>query len=217
MKNLIIIGARGYGRAAYDIARSMSTYGVEFTIKGYLDDNANALEGYMNYPPILSSVENYDIQPDDVFACALGDVRFKEKYIRMILDKGGTFFNIIHPTVSIGNNTKIGEGVIIAFGTQIDSDVTIGNFCNIQANAIIGHDTIIGNWCMIDCFAFTGGFVRIGSRVTLHTRATIIPKLEVGDNAIINACSLCIRKVKPGSVMLGNPAKELIVPQNKHI
>lgn len=215
MKHLLIIGARGYGRGACDIAKSMSSYGKEFDIKGFLDDKIDALATYDNYPPIIDSVENYKVQPDDVFACALGDVKYKKKYIQMILEKGGTFFSLIHSSASIGNNTKIGEGVIIGYGTQIDCDVTIGDFCNVQTNAVIGHDSVLGDWCMIDCFAFTGGFAKIGEGVTMHTRATVIPKLEVGDYATINACSLCIRNVKPGSIMLGNPAKELIIPRIK--
>lgn len=214
MKNLIIIGARGYGRGACDIAKSMSSYGIDFVIKGFLDDKTDALDGYVNYPPIIDSVENYEIQPNDVFACALGDVQFKQKYIKLILDKGGTFLNLIHSNASIGNNAKIGKGVIIGYGTQIDCDVVIGDFCNIQTNAVIGHDTVVCDWCMIDCFAFTGGFAKLGEGVTLHTRATVIPKLKIGDYATVNAGSCCIRDVKPGSVMMGNPAKELLIPKS---
>lgn len=213
MKNLLIIGARGYGRGVCDIARSMPGYGSEFIIKGFLDDKKDALDGYSDYPPIIDSVEHYEIQDDDVFTCALGDVRYKKKYVQIILNKGGEFYNVIHSSASIGHNTVIGKGVIIGYGTQIDCDVTIGDFCNIQTNAVIGHDCHVGDWCMIDCFAFTGGFAKIGEGVTLHTHSTIIPRLEVGDYAIVNAGSLCIRKVKPNSVMLGNPAKELIIPQ----
>lgn len=217
MKNLLIIGARGYGRGVCDIARSMPGYGKDFSIKGFLDDKSDALDGYNGYPPIIDSVEHYDIQDGDVFACALGDVKYKKKYIQIILSKGGEFYNIIHSSASVGQNTKIGKGVIIGYGTQIDCDVTIGDFCNIQTNAVIGHDSRIGDWCMIDCFAFTGGFAKIGEGVTLHTHSTIIPKLEVGDYAVINAGSLCIRKVKPYSVMLGNPAKELLVPKSNKL
>ena len=215
MKNLIIIGARGYGRGVFDIASSMSGYGDSFSIKGFLDDNFEVLNEYPNYPPILSSVEDYIIEPNDVFVCALGDVKYKQKYVNLILQKGGDFFTVIHPSAFIGNNTKIGKGCVIGYNAQIDCDVTIGDFVNIQTNAVVGHDSVIGDWAMLDCFVFTGGFVKIGEGVTLHTRATIVPKLQVGDYAVINACTLCIRKVKPNSVMLGNPAKELLIPQVK--
>ena len=89
MKHLLIIGARGYGREVYNYALKSIGYGIDFDIKGYLDDNANALDGYEGYPPILSSVEKYEIQKNDVFLCALGEVKWKQHYVQIILEKGG--------------------------------------------------------------------------------------------------------------------------------
>lgn len=215
MKYLLIIGARGYGRGTYDIARSMKSYGIDFVVKGYLDDKKDALDGYDNYPPIISSVEDYIIEKDDVFVCALGDVKYKEKYTNIILAKGGEFMTLIHSSASIGNNVIIGKGCIIGYNTQIDCDVVIGDFVNIQTDVIVGHDSRIGNWTIMDCFSFTGGFVNVGSRCTLHTGAIVIPKLNIGDNSIINVGSVVIRNVREGSTMMGNPAKEFYFPQNK--
>ncbi len=215
MKHLIIIGARGYGRDTYDIARDMHSCGVTFDIKGYLDDKSDALDNYPNYPPILDSVEHYAVQPDDVFVCALGDVHYKKKYVEIVLEKGGEFFNIIHPSAHIGNNLKIGQGCIIGYNAQIDCDVTLGNFVNIQTSAVIGHDSIVGDWSILDSFTFMGGGARLGESVTLHTSAIIVPHKEVGNNATINAGSVVIRNVKDGAIMMGNPAKELLVPNIK--
>ena len=213
MKHLLIIGARGYGRGLYDIASDMPGYGVEFDIKGYLDDKNDALKEYPNYPPIIDSVENYQIQEKDVFACALGDIKYKKHYVKQILNKGGEFMNIIHPSAHIGNNCKMGRGCIIGYNAQIDCDTQLGDFVNIQTNAVVGHDTKIGDWCMLDCFTFTGGFVSIGNEVTMHTRSTVVPRLTVGDNATLNAGAIVIRNVKAGSVMMGNPAKVLLFPK----
>lgn len=213
MKHLIIIGARGYGRGTYDIARSMVTYQKEFDIKGFLDSKSDALDGYENYPPILGAVETYEIQPDDVFVCALGDVKWKKHYASIILNKGGEFMNVIHPSVFFGGNVKIGKGCIIAYQSQIDCDVKIGDFVNIQCNVVVGHDSEVGSWSMLDCFTFMGGFSSIGESVTMHTRATLIPKLHVGDNAMINAGSIVIRNVKEGTTVMGNPAKETLIPK----
>lgn len=213
MKHLLIIGARGYGRGAYDIARSMPSYGKEFIVKGFLDDKYDALDGYPNYPPIISGVEDYLIQEDDVFACALGDVKYKEKYVRMILDKGGDFFTLIHSSVNIGTNVLIGKGCIIANNTQIDSDAKVGDFVNIQMNVVVGHDSIIEDWSIMDCFTFTGGYAHVGKRCTIHTGSIIIPKIIIGDNCVVNAGSVVIRKIADGKVVMGNPAKELFIPK----
>jgi len=212
MKHLLIIGARGYGRGLYDIASSMVEFGSSFDIKGYLDDKEDALDGYHNYPNIIDSVENYCIQPDDVFACALGDVKYKKKYVEIIKNKGGHFMTIIHPSAHIGNNCQMGEGVIVGYNAQIDCDTVIGNFVNIQTNVVVGHDSKIGNWCILDCFTFTGGFVTIEDEVTMHTGSVVIPRLKIGKGATLNVGSVVIRNVSEDSVMMGNPAKELHFP-----
>ncbi|HJY11908.1 MAG TPA: hypothetical protein VJ304_03925, partial [Flavobacterium sp.] len=87
MKNLIIIGARGYGREVCGLARQCSGYNTEYIIKGFLDDKLDALNGFDNYPDIISSVENYEIQENDVFVCALGSVQWKKHYVEIILSK----------------------------------------------------------------------------------------------------------------------------------
>ena len=215
MKQLLIIGARGYGRGVYDIARAMPSYGNEFEVKGFLDDKFDALDSYTNYPPIISSVESYKIQKDDVFVCALGDVSYKKKYVSIILEKKGTFFTIIHPSAHLGNNVKMGIGCIIGYNSQIDCDVVLGNFVNIQTNVVVGHDSTIEDWSIMDCFSFTGGFVHVGQSVTIHTGAKILPHRILGNNSIINAGSIVIRDVKEGATVMGNPAKELLIPKIK--
>lgn len=213
MKHLLIIGARGYGRHTHDLAKSMENHGVDFVIKGFLDDKADALACYDNYPPIISSVESYVVQKDDVFVCALGDVKSKIKYVNIIANKGGHFFSIIPNSVKIGTNAVIGEGCIIGSNSVIDCDVSIGNYVCIQENVLLGHDIVVGNNCMIDSFSFAGGFTQIGENVTIHTASVIVPKITIGDNAIINAGSVVIRNVKSYSIVMGNPAKELLVPK----
>ena len=52
---LIIIGAGGMGRTLYDMAQESIGYKTEFVIKGFIDDNVNALDGFIDniYPSII--------------------------------------------------------------------------------------------------------------------------------------------------------------------
>ena len=207
MKNLIIIGARGYGREVYNWATQCTEYGKEWNIKGFLDDKRNALDE-MGYPvPIINSVEDYEIETGDVFICALGDVSFKRKYIQLILDKGGEFINIIHPTAILNNFSKIGIGIIICPFASISNEVTLGNFVTIQGYSALGHDTIVGSRCHLNAYSFMGGYAILEEEVTLHTRATILPGLKVGKGAVVGAGSIVIKNVKAGTTVFGNPAK----------
>lgn len=209
MKNLIIIGARGFGREYYNGLKLRDDYGKNFVIKGFLDDKYDALSTFKGYAPILSSVEDYVIEPGDVFTCALGDPYYRKKYVDIIKEKGGSFFSIISSKSIIHPNAQIGEGVMISAFCSISSDTKIGDFTTIHPFCNIGHDAEIGEYCEIESYTFMGGGSCIGNHVTLHTRATILPHVKVGNGAIVGAGSIVLRNVKEGITVFGNPAKKV--------
>lgn len=209
MKNLLIIGARGFGREVYALALESTGYGNEFKVKGFLDDKVDALQEYNGYPLVIDSVEHYKIEVDDVFICALGDVVYKKKYVEIILSKGGNFINLIHRSAFIGQNTIMGEGCIVCRNVCISCDVQIGNYVSFQPYTVIGHDVIIGEYCHLNTYAFMGGFSVLEDMVTMHTHAVLVPHIKAERNSIIGASSVAIRKVKAGTTVYGNPAVQL--------
>lgn len=209
MKNLIIIGARGLGREYYNGIIQDINYGKEAIIKGFLDDKKDALFGFTNYHPILSSVEDYEIEKGDVFICALGNPIYRKKYIDIILAKDGEFINLINNKSIIHANAKIGKGVLISPFCTISSDVIIGDFTIIHPFCNLGHDAQIGEYCSVESYTFMGGFSKTGNNVTLHTRSTILPHIEVGDNSIVGAGSVVIRNVKENTTVFGVPARKI--------
>lgn len=207
MKDLIIIGARGFGREVCNIARQCREWNMEWKLKGFLDDKSTSLDDYPGYPPILGPVETYDIQPDDVFVCALGEVNYKYHYVNLIKRRGGVFIDLIHPSAIIYSNTTIGEGIIAGPFTYISSDCKIGNFVTVQPFTVVGHDVTIGNYCHINVGVFIGGFVKIGNFTTLHSGSNILSRLKIGNNVTVGTGSTVIRKVSDKSTVFGNPAK----------
>lgn len=210
MKNLIIIGARGFGREIYNVATQTKEYNTKWIIGGFLDNKEDALDGFKGYPPILSSVEDYEVQENDLFICALGDIKYKKKYVSLILGKGGKFTNIIHPTSIININVKLGIGIIICPFTYISNDVTIGNFTTIQTHSAIGHDVQIGDYCQINALTFLGGFAEIEEGVTLNPGSGVVPRGNIGENTVVGINSTVLKNTKPNSTVYGNPAKEIL-------
>lgn len=206
MKNLLIIGARGFGREIYNLALESIGYETEFIIKGFLDDKKKALDGYEGYPPIINSVENYTVQADDVFVCALGDVIYKKQYVDILQTKKGHFINLIHRSATIGKNTKMGMGCIVCRNVNISCDITIADFVTFQPFVTIGHDAVIGNYCHLNTYSFMGGFSQLEDMVTLHTGAILLPHVKVEKGAVVGASSVAVRKVKSGTTVYGNPA-----------
>ncbi len=209
MKQLLIIGARGWGREIYNMLPHCKGYGTEYVVKGFLDDKADALDGMPGYPPIIDSVEHYEPQKNDVFTCAMGDAHWKKHYAEIVLQKGGKFINIIHETVNLGRNTTIGQGCIVFDQVGISCEIKIGSFVTFQTYSIVGHDAKIGDYCHLGTRSFMGGGAVLGDVTTIQTNSIILPHVKVGKGCMVGAGAVVIKKVRDGDTVYGNPAKVL--------
>ena len=207
MKNLLIIGAGGCGRDIYNFTTECDGFNKEFVVKGFLDDNLDSLKGYVGFPPILDTIKKYEPQPNDVFICAMGHVASKKKCVELILEKGGRFMTLIHPSANVAPDAKIGTGCIVMQQATIGSTAVIGDFVLVQISAIVGHDAKVGNYSRLDCLSVMVGGTELQEEVTVHTAAVINHKVVVGKQAQVGACSLVIRNVKQGTTVFGNPAR----------
>lgn len=211
MKHLIILGAGGMGRQVLSFAESCNGYGKEYDIKGFLDDNLEAMKDFPSYPPVLGTVDGYQIEEDDVFFNSIGDIQSKKRCIQKILDKGGEFLTLIHPTAQVSSGAKIGKGCMIAAKVGVGVETEIGDFCLVQSNATIGHDVHVGDFCRIDCNVVLIAGVKLDDGVCIHTSSVINHNVHIGENAMVGALSFVIRNVKPGTSVQGNPARRIII------
>lgn len=211
MKHLLIIGARGFGREIYRTFVNTTPYlHGEIDVKGFLDDKSDALDGLNgDWPPIVGSVEAYEIQKDDVFFCALGDSLWRKHYAELIESKGGHFITIIHGSALVSPFASIGEGCCIGAFTCISPNVTVGKHVMIQAYDDLGHDVVIGDYASIESYVFLGGYAKVGESSTMHTKSSIIPHKSVGKGCVVGFGSVVMRNFKDGDHVFGNPAIRL--------
>lgn len=208
MRNLVIIGAGGMGRTIYDMARENPAYEHEYVIKGFIDDNLCSLDVFENYPPVIGKISDYIVQPEDLFICSIGG-NSRKACMESIINRGGEFFTMIHPTSRIGTNVHIGKGCYIGAFTTIAADAYIDDYNFIQSHTIIGHDVIIGKWNRIDSYVMCVGGIKVGEGCMIHTNAVLNHNVEIGDGAHIGACSFVVNKVEAGATVFGNPARRL--------
>jgi acetyltransferase-like isoleucine patch superfamily enzyme len=73
----------------------------------------------------------------------------------------------------------------------------------------VGHDARIGSYCQLSSYSDVTGHVQLADEVFMGSHASILPSVSVGDRAVVGAGSVVISKVKPGTTVMGVPAKPL--------
>lgn len=211
MKNLLIVGARGWGREVFQaIRKTQEVQDGIITIKGFLDSKSDALEGLRGcFPPIICSPEEYIVQPNDVFFVAMGDPQWRAYYAQLMEEKGGHFYTYISPMSQVQETAIIGEGSFISQWCFVSDNVTIGKHVVIHTFASLGHDSKVKDYGTLLTSAFLGGGAEVGVGSQMSPKSMIIPHKRIGDRVIVGAGSVVMRNFGDDISVFGNPAKKL--------
>ena len=210
MKDLIIVGAGGFGRDLYYIIKESIGYNIDYTILGYLDDNIDSMKDYLDYPKYIGKISTHKVSENQIFICSVANVIHKVKIIESLVTKGAIFINIIHSTARIAKSAKLGTGSIIGPLVSIGADSRIQNHCILQTGVIIGHDAIVGEYSRIDNYSILVAGVVLEKFCTIHSNSVINANVKIKEKAIVGACSFVIKNVESGITVFGNPARRLL-------
>lgn len=206
MKHLLIIGAGGFGREVFGVAREATGYGTAFDVKGFLDAKADALAGFAGYPPVVGDPATYVPEADDVFITALGSIAARRRCATAIEAKGGRFISVIHRSVFLGPNVIVGDGCYLAPGVSLTADVRLGRHTDVFHNTSIGHDTTTGDYVHVYAQCAIGGAVRLADGVSVYPGSVVVPRRTIGADAVVGAGSTVFLNVPAGVTVHGNPA-----------
>lgn len=208
MRDIVIIGAGGFGREVKCLIEAINTTQQKYNIVGFIDDSIEVGTEVHQYKVIggLNHLISMKSKPEVVIA--VGHPPTKKTIYDKIKDY--TFPSLIHPSVSMnGTNLSIGKGVIICQGTIITCDIKISDFVTLNLACTIGHDTIIGAFSSCMPGVNISGEVIMKDAVYIGTGATIINQLEIGENTIIGAGALVSKTLPSNCTAVGVPAKPI--------
>lgn len=209
MKSVFIVGAGGFGRELLAWCMHDPTYGRDWHVRGFIDDDPNALNGYGIPLGVTSNVSAYTPSSTDELLCAIGRPSVKREVVTRLKAKGALFRKYVHPTVVQGARVNLGEGIVLCPGVVLTSDITLGEFVMINCGASAGHDVCVGAYSTISGHCDLTGYVNLGKEVFMGSGARVIPNRTIGDRAIVGAGSTVIMNVAAGSTVMGSAAKRL--------
>ena len=201
-QKLIIVGARALGRNVCNYARDAG-----FDVVGFLDDKADALDGFVGYPPVLGTVEAWRVSLDDRFVCAIGDSKARAMYTLLIEKRGGVFVSVIHPMAYIGPNVKIGDGCIVCPFAVVDCDLAMGRHVIANVHALVSHDCVIDDFVTLSPGVHLGGRTEIRREAFLGIGVSTIPGVKIGEGSIVAASACVTKDVSDRVLVAGVPAE----------
>jgi sugar O-acyltransferase (sialic acid O-acetyltransferase NeuD family) len=207
-KSLYLIGAGDLGREIESWLELLPNFHHNWVIKGYLDQNPNALKNYPSEYKVLGDPLNFEFNKEDFIAICLTNPADKQHIIEEIKGKVN-FFSYIAPNTIMGKYVNLGTGVIVCPNSCISTNVTLEDFVFINAGTQIGHDCKLGAYSSLMAHVDLGGKVQIGQKVFMGTKSNIIPGVKVTDNVTIGTGSIVVHDIKTSGTYFGNPAKRL--------
>ena len=208
MKNLIIIGASGFGREVAWLVERINAREETWNLMGFIDDNPEIQGRVINGYKVLGTTSDVASFQDCFFVCAVGASATRKKIIEK-LPVGTKFATVIDPTVELSSLVEIGEGSIICAHTIITVNITIGKHVIINLDCTVGHDAVLQDFVTLYPSVNVSGITNIGECVELGTGTQIIQGKMIGCRSIVGAGAVVVKDLPEKCTAVGSPAKPI--------
>lgn len=210
MKNIVIIGAGGFGREVQWLLERMNEKEKQWNLLGYIDDGVT-VGTIVDDLPVLGDITylNETKEPLAV-VCAVGSSKTRKKIIDKIINNENLEFpNVIDPSVQMSERICMGKGNIVCAGNILTVDIKIGDFNIINLDCTVGHDAVLHSYVTVYPSVNISGCVEADNETELGTGSHIIQGIHIGENTIIGAGSVVIREMPANCTAVGSPAKPI--------
>lgn len=211
MKDIVIIGAGGFGREVAWLIEEINESNMEWNLLGFIDEDEEKHGKFLNGYRVLGGFRYLEEKKDVYYVCAIGNSKIKKE----IIEKRCIKYNIkpatlIHPSVIMSKKyNKIGQGCIICASNIVTVNTQIGNHVIVNIDCTIGHDVVVNNYTTIYPSVNISGNCEIGECVELGTGTQIIQGKSIGNNSVIGAGSVVVKDIESNKTAVGIPAKAI--------
>lgn len=207
-----LIGAGGYGREVMPLLREIANRQpgsrLYFVAEG--EQKCEMINGVE-----LISLDAFSALPGQgYFNVAIGDSKARERIATHSIESGLKPVSIFAPNVMVLDGNEIGEGAMFSPFSMVTSNARIGKFFHANIYAYVAHDCVVGDYVTFAPGAKCNGNVVIENHAYIGTGAVLkqgssSKPLVIGEGAVIGMGAVVTKNVAPGTVVVGNPAREM--------
>jgi len=208
MRDLVIVGAGGFGREVLQIVLDCNAVTPTWRFVGFLDEAVAKHRSLVHGYPVLGGLGWLADHPATEVILAMGNPPAKRK-IDLELRRMGhaTFATVVHPRAWHGRNVELGAGTVVCAGVMITCDVVIGRHVILNLNATVGHDARLEDYATLLPAVNVSGNVHVGEGADLGTASVLLPAVSVGAWSIVGAGAVVVGDLPADITAVGTPAK----------
>ena len=209
MKKIILVGA-GYNYSEINPIMQNLKNNEKYKIVGILDDNKKLYKKNYKGIPFYVGLESAPKFKDHSFVFAISSYKYsniREKIFKKMRVNKKKFPNIIHNSVVLEEDVKMGYGNIIYPYSVVCSKTKINDFCVLTYSTILAHKVELNSYSVIGSRSTILNNTKVGKSVFLGASVTIGENVKIGNYSKIIMGSVVTNNVKNNKVVIGNPAK----------
>lgn len=209
-RELVIVGAGGFGRETAEAVRALNAVGSCWRLAGYVDDDPARHGTLIDGLPVLGGMEEVATMPDAfVVVCTgrPGNYVSRPRIVEALGLPPERYATIVHPSAAISATSRVGPGCVLLAQTVLTAAVTIGAHVAIMPHVVLTHDDIIGDFATVASGACLGGGVHVGPCAYLGAGALVREHCRIGTGALVGMGAAVTRDVPPHEVWAGVPAR----------
>lgn len=173
----------------------------------FVDDNGGA-----KAPLPVARFE--DLRPGDLFVLGVSDGRLRQRLEQRCLAAGLFPYEFFAPDFDQGFDNLIGSGAVFMSKTIVTTNVRIGRQFQCNIYSYVEHDCVIGDFVTFAPRVSCNGSIHIGDFAYIGSGAVIKQgtpdrPLTIGEGAIVGMGAVVTKDVPAGTVVVGNPARQL--------
>jgi len=207
MRELVIVGGGGHGRETLDIVEAINAVEPTWAFAGFVDDGEIIADRLERRDASLLGTTEILANTNLHYVVGIGSPAVRAKLDEQLTAWGRTAATLIHPAATLASDNRISDGVLLAAGARVTTNVTLGRHVHLNVNAVVSHDCVVGDYTTLSPGSLVNGDVQIGTGVFLGTGAIITPGVTIGDHAVIGAGAVVVRDVPSGVTVKGVPGR----------
>ncbi|MDQ6781426.1 MAG: acetyltransferase [Candidatus Eremiobacteraeota bacterium] len=210
LKPLVIWGARGHAKVLAEFAAVAG-----YSVVALFDNDAGAdtpLPGVPLYHGSQGFQRWRSAFPSSAeFAVAVGGARNEDRIAlaRMLRAAGLLPSTLIHPTAFVASSARVGEGCQVLAQASVCADAVLHADCIVNTAAVVDHECILMEGVHVAPGAVLCGCVTVGRCSFIGAAAVVLPRVRIGEHALVAAGAVVTHDVLAGSAVAGVPAKPL--------